>query len=126
MTIPAESLNLLRQAISFGLISCILAFVWAPLLSKFLYKYKLTRRPEYDATLAMGARKTKVGVPVMGGLLVIVTVAVITMLFNWERKFTWVPIGVMLLSALLGGIEIIIKKEMTAPESAVVDLGRLI
>jgi len=105
MTIPAESLNLLRQAISFGLISCILAFVWAPLLSKFLYKYKLTRRPEYDATLAMGARKTKVGVPVMGGLLVIVTVAVITMLFNWERKFTWVPIGVMLLSALLGGID---------------------
>jgi len=105
MTIPAESLNLLRQAISFGLISCILAFVWAPLLSKFLYKYKLTRRPEYDATLAMGARKTKVGVPVMGGLLVIVTVAVITMLFNWERKFTWVPIGVMFLSALLGGID---------------------
>ena len=41
----------------------------------------------------------------MGGLLVIITVAVITMLFNWERKFTWVPIGVMLLSALLGGID---------------------
>ncbi|NCS72383.1 MAG: hypothetical protein GW775_03900, partial [Candidatus Magasanikbacteria bacterium] len=105
MTIPSESLNLLKQAISFGLISCVIAFLWAPLLSKFLYKYKLTRRPEYDATLAMGARKSKVGVPVMGGLLVIVTVAVITMLFNWERKFTWVPIGVMLLAALLGGID---------------------
>ena len=105
MMIETESLNLLRQAIFFGLVSCILAFLWAPLLTKFLYKYKLTRCPEYDATLAMGVRKSKIGVPVMGGLLVIVTVAVITIAFNWERKFTWVPIGVMLLAALLGGID---------------------
>jgi phospho-N-acetylmuramoyl-pentapeptide-transferase len=41
----------------------------------------------------------------MGGLLVIVTVALLTILFNWERSYTWVPIGVMLLSALLGGID---------------------
>lgn len=41
----------------------------------------------------------------MGGLLVIITVAVITLLFNWERSFTYVPIAVMMLSALLGGID---------------------
>lgn len=105
MTIPQESLDLLKQAISYGLISCIVAFLWAPLLIKILYRYRLTRRPEYDATLAMGARKSKVGVPVMGGLLVIITVAVITITFNWVRKFTWVPIGVMGLAALLGGID---------------------
>jgi len=105
MTIPTTSLDLLRQAISFGLISCVISFIWAPLLIKFLYKYKLTRCTEYDATLAMGARKSKVGVPVMGGLLIIITVAVITMLFNWERSFTWVPIGVMILAALLGGLD---------------------
>ncbi|MDD2656414.1 MAG: phospho-N-acetylmuramoyl-pentapeptide-transferase [Patescibacteria group bacterium] len=105
MLIPLESLNLLRQAIFFGLVSCVLAFLWAPLLTKLMYKYKLTRCPEYDATLAMGVRKSKIGVPVMGGLLVIVTVAVITIAFNWERRFTWVPIGVMLLAALLGGID---------------------
>ena len=105
MTIPTESLDLLRQAISYGLVSCITAFLWAPFLTKILYKYKLTRRPEYDATLAMGARKNKVGVPVMGGLLVIVTVALITMLYNWDRSFTWVPISVMILAALLGGVD---------------------
>ena len=105
MTILQESLDLLKQAISYGLISCIVAFLWAPLLIKILYRYRLTRRPEYDATLAMGARKSKVGVPVMGGLLVIITVAVITITFNWVRKFTWVPIGVMGLAALLGGID---------------------
>ena len=105
MTIPDSSLDLLRQAISYGLVSCIFAFLWAPFLIKILYKYKLTRRPEYDATLAMGARKSKVGVPVMGGLLVIITVALITMLFNWDRSFTWVPIAVMILAAILGGVD---------------------
>ena len=105
MQIPAALLDLLKTAMGYGLISAIAAFAWAPLLIKLLYRYQLTRNPEYDATLAMGARKGKIGVPVMGGLLVIITVAVITYLFNWERRFTWVPIGVMLLSATLGGID---------------------
>ena len=105
MQIDINALNLIREAILFSLVSSLIAFLWAPLLTKLLYKYKIVRNSQYDATLAMGARQSKAGVPIMGGLLVIVTVAVITMLFNWERKFTWVPIGVMLLSALLGGVD---------------------
>lgn len=102
MQAPFGTLNELKTAISFGLFSCITAFLWAPILTKFLYKFKLTRRAEFDATLSVNK---KAGTPIMGGLLVIITVAVLTILFNWERKFTWVPIGVMLLSALLGGID---------------------
>lgn len=105
MPFSQDSLILLREAILFSLFSCFLAFLWAPLLTKLLYKYKILRNPEYDATLAMGARQSKAGVPIMGGLLVIITVAVITICFNWERRFTWVPIGVMLLAAILGGID---------------------
>lgn len=105
MYIGAEQLNLLKTAIQFGLVSCIVAFIWAPALTKFLYKYNITRHSQYDATLAMGARKSKRGVPVMGGLLVIVTVALITYFFNWQRSFTWVPIGVMLMAAILGGVD---------------------
>src|SRR3989338_6671594 len=105
MPFPDASINLLRTAIAFGLISCLIAFLWAPFLTKILYKYKITRRAEYDPTMAITERKSKAGVPIMGGLLVIVTIAIITGLFNWERKFTWMPIGVMLLAALLGGID---------------------
>ena len=103
--ITQEFLDPLKTAIGFGLLACISAFIWAPLLIKILYKLKITRRSEYDATLNIEERKSKAGVPVMGGLLIIITVAVITMLGNWERKYTYVPIGVMLLSALLGGID---------------------
>lgn len=105
MIISPSSLELLRTAIGFALLSCITAFIWAPFLTKLLYKYNITRRSEYDATLGMSGRADKAGVPIMGGLLVIVTVAVITYLFNWERRFTWIPIGVMLLAALLGGLD---------------------
>lgn len=105
MMITPSSLELLRVAIGFGLISCFTAFLWAPLLIKLLYKYNITRRSEFDATLGMVGRKEKAGVPIMGGLLVILTVALITYLFNWERKFTWIPIGVMLLAAALGGLD---------------------
>lgn len=101
---PAQLIPL-QMAVGFGIISAIIAFFWAPLLTKFLYKYNITRRAEFDASLSMGTRSSKAGVPIMGGLLVIVTVAVITMLFNWERQFTWVPIGVMLLAAMLGGVD---------------------
>lgn len=105
MQISQDMLDLLKLTISYGLVSCIFAFLWAPLLTKLLYKYNITRRSEFDATLGMGARKSKAGTPIMGGLLVVVTVALITIFFNWERSFTWVPIGVMLLAAGLGGID---------------------
>ncbi len=105
MHIPINLITILSNIMGFALLSCAVSFAWAPLLTNFLYRYKITRRAEYDATLAIESRKDKVNVPVMGGLLIIVTVAVITMIFNWNRSFTWVPVGVMLLSALLGGTD---------------------
>lgn len=105
MTIPIESLELLKTAVFFVLLSSAVAFAWAPLLIKFLYKFNITRNPEFDATLSLGERKHKAGTPIMGGLLVIITVCVITYLFNWERSFTWMPIFMMLLGTILGGVD---------------------
>ncbi len=105
MEINAENLDLLKTIMGYVLISCIFAFLWAPLLTKFLYKYKITRNNPYDPTLTMGERNKKNGVPIMGGLLVIITVALITVFLNWEREYTYVPVGVMLLAALLGGVD---------------------
>ncbi len=105
MLIPFEMLEHLRTAIMYGLISCVTAFLWAPFLTKFLYKYQIVRRNPYDSTLNMADRSSKEGTPIMGGLLVILTVAILTILFNWERRFTWMPIGVMMLAATLGGVD---------------------
>ena len=95
----------LSDIIGFGILGAVVSIIWAPVLIRFLYRFKITRRAEYDATLAIESRKSKAHTPVMGGILVIATVALLTIGLNWERRFTWVPIGVMLIAALLGGID---------------------
>ncbi|MFH1291655.1 MAG: phospho-N-acetylmuramoyl-pentapeptide-transferase [bacterium] len=94
--------ELFELSLVYLLFSVIGAFIWAPLLTKFLYKYNITRRGEYDFTLRGKDRKKKLGTPIMGGLLVVVTVTIITLLFNWNRENTYVPIAAMGVSALLG------------------------
>lgn len=90
--------------LGFALFSCLIAFLWSPLLIKILYKLNIVKESKIEL-LNINSRKNKREPPVMGGLLVIVTVAVITFFLNWSRSFTWVPIGVMIFSALLGGID---------------------
>ena len=99
-------MGLLTTVFGYALFACALAFLLAPLLTKILYRYKITRRNEYKQFLGeVGTHKEKLGTPIMGGLLVIITVAVITYFFNWSRAFTYVPVGVMLLSAFLGALD---------------------
>jgi len=94
----------LAYIIGFMLVGAIAAFVWAPSLSRFLYRLKVIKGPKVELT-ALGSHAYKATTPVMGGLLVVITVAVITYFFNWSRSFTWVPVGVMLISAALGAID---------------------
>ena len=91
-------------AMAFALGACVLSFAWAPILTNFLYKYKIIKGAKFELA-GMQHADIKANTPVMGGLLVIVSVALITLIFNWDRSFTWVPIGVMLLAAILGGVD---------------------
>ena len=95
----------LTSIIGMGVVACLVSLAFAPLLVSALRKFGITRQQNGDATLGLESRREKASTPIMGGLLVIVTVAVLTYLFNWERSYTWVPIGVMLLSAGLGAID---------------------
>jgi len=107
----AENISHLSYILGWAIMSCILAFLWAPILTHILYRYRIIKGQKVEMmriasrTGTTNAHNGKIGTPIMGGLLVIVTVAVLTIGFNWDRQYTWVPIGVMLFSALLGGID---------------------
>lgn len=105
MSLLPFSPNLLQQALLYAILAAMGAFILAPLLVRLLLKFKITRSAEYDFTLRGGDRLFKVGTPIMGGLLVIIVVTAITLLFNWERSYTYVPIGVMGISAFLGAAD---------------------
>lgn len=90
--------------LGFTLLSCVIAFAWSPFLINRLYHFNIFKGAKGE----LGSIASQIGkenTPVMGGLLIIVTVAVITYFFNWSRSYTWVPIGVMIFSALLGAID---------------------
>lgn len=105
MSCTPFSPELLETALLYLICTAIGAFIWAPLLTKFLYKYKITRRAEFDFTLQSEERMQKVGTPIMGGLLIIISVTFVTLLFNWERSYTYVPIGAMAVASLLGAAD---------------------
>lgn len=94
----------LAYILGFAIFSCLVAFIWSPFLIHFLKRLNIVKPPKAELS-SLVSRKGKDNTPIMGGLLVIITVAAITIVFNWSRSFTWVPIGVMLLSALLGGVD---------------------
>ncbi|MDP1625284.1 MAG: phospho-N-acetylmuramoyl-pentapeptide-transferase [bacterium] len=97
--------DLSTTVVGYAILSCLVSLAWAPLLIGTLRRFKVTRNNKYDLALAMESNHHKANTPIMGGLLVIVTVALLTYFFNWDRRYTWVPMGVMLLSALLGGTD---------------------
>jgi phospho-N-acetylmuramoyl-pentapeptide-transferase len=100
----------LSHFLHWTIIAAVVAFLLAPFLTFILYKYKIIKGQKVElARVHNGNGRTdaarKAGTPTMGGLLVIVTVAILTIGWNWDRQYTWVPIGVMLFSALLGGVD---------------------
>ena len=90
--------------LGFALLACAVAFAWSPFLIRMLYKFQVFKGPKTEL-VNISSQKGKEHTPVMGGLLIIITVAVVTYFFNWSRSYTWVPIGVMLLSAALGAVD---------------------
>src|SRR3990167_3530347 len=79
-------------------ISFIIAIIWTPIFTDFLYRNrfgKRIRKTGFDAQktpIFYSLHKHKADTPTMGGLVVWVTTAVITVLFNLSRAGTWLPL----------------------------------
>ncbi len=94
----------LGYILGFAIFSCSVAFFLSPFLIHLLHRFNIKKSPKVELA-SIDSRRGKDNTPIMGGLLVIVTVAIISILFNWSRSFTWVPLGVMLIAAALGGVD---------------------
>lgn len=101
----------LVRTFSLTTLSFVLAILWTPVLAHFLYKYKISkklREKTWDGEQATKFRKLhgpKAGTPTMGGLLIWITVAVVTLLFNLSRSQTWLPLFVLVSAGSLGLID---------------------
>lgn len=91
--------------------SFVLAMALTPLLAHFLYKYKLSqklRTEAWDGTAVpvyLSLHRKKAGTPIMGGLLIWITAAVLTLAFNLTRAQTYLPVFVLVTTGFLGLID---------------------
>jgi phospho-N-acetylmuramoyl-pentapeptide-transferase len=84
-------------------ISFTLAMLWIPVLTHFLYKYQLwTKVRKENAPIFNNIHKQKQQVPSLGGLVIWVTVFLVTMMFNLSREATWLPLFTLVVAGLLG------------------------
>lgn len=103
-------------------LSFIVAMAWTPLLTHFLYKYKLGKqiRASERAPIFSGLHQKKSGTPTMGGILIWVTVLVLSVAIyylsqwfdNWftflnflTRPQTLLPLGALVAAAIAGFID---------------------
>ncbi len=93
------------KALVFLLGSLIVSFAWAPLLIKFLYKCNVRRRIRQEVEEKIEARRVKLGTPIMGGLLMVLTTIAITLVFNLSRAQTCLPLFCLAIAGIFGGID---------------------
>ncbi len=117
-----ETFNIIKIFI-LTTVAFILAMAWTPLLTHFLYKYKMGKqiRDEKSAPIMSALHKSKSGTPTMGGLLIWVTTLFLALLFynlsEWTnieifkklnfltRSQTLLPLGALVASALVGLVD---------------------
>ncbi|MBI2448592.1 phospho-N-acetylmuramoyl-pentapeptide-transferase [Candidatus Microgenomates bacterium] len=101
----------LIKIFSLTFLSFLVAMIWTPFLTNFLYKYKVAqqiRDKSWDGTAVPVYKKfhaDKAGTPSMGGLIVWVTAAIVTLLFNLDRGQTWLPLFVLVSTGILGAVD---------------------
>jgi phospho-N-acetylmuramoyl-pentapeptide-transferase len=109
----------LARILGLAAISFIFALAWTPALIHFLDKYRLGKQIRFEGVpIFAKLHKKKEGTPTMGGILIWLTVLVLTILFWWlgqigqgtilekidflTRKETLLPLGALVASALVG------------------------
>lgn len=90
-----------------ALIAFLFAMAWTPILTNILYKNKIGKkiRDEKSAPIYAKLHAKKAGTPTMGGVLIWVTTAIVTIVFNFERSSTWLPVFCLVSTGIVGAID---------------------
>lgn len=97
----------------------IISFIFAFPIIYLLYKFNITRRMTVDFTTIIEKRNLKIGVPIMGGLIIVITVVYLNLLLN-QNLGIYLLIIVFIISALLGGFDDVLNiygRERAKPKS---------
>jgi phospho-N-acetylmuramoyl-pentapeptide-transferase len=110
----------IAKILTLSTLAFVFAILWTPLLTHYLYKYKLGKniRNSGKTPIFSKLHAHKAGTPTMGGILIWLTLLILIVLFNflgdflnWEllaklnflsRSETLLPLGALIATALVG------------------------
>lgn len=105
------SLPALMQVFILLFVTFIVAMLFTPLFTDFLYRNRIGKRireTSHDnkrAPIFFKLHKGKESTPTMGGLLIWLTVALVTLLLNLNRSETWLPLFVLVATGVIGAVD---------------------
>lgn len=92
------------ELITILIFSIFVGFTLAVPTIDLLYRLKLTRQAEADFSNVIERRKSKVGTPIMGGIIFVLSILILNLAMNYNGS-TKIPLLVFFISALLGGLD---------------------
>ena len=97
-----------------SLISFCIAMLLTPVYTHFAYKYKWWKKRDRthsttgEALSVIAQLRIKRTIPRMAGLIIVITVVLVTLAFNLDRGQTWLPLAGLIGGAIVGIIDDII------------------
>ena len=96
-----------------GVGSFVLAMAITPIYTYFAYKYKFWKQMRHAAMGGgaapvyekLHAAKHKRHIPTMAGIIFVVAISIITILFNFSREQTWLPLAALICCAAVGLVD---------------------
>lgn len=100
----------LTRLLLIGFASFLLAMSLTPIYTYFAYKYKWWKQVRDSSTTGekapvfykLHAAKHRRHIPTMAGIIMIVTIGVVTLLLNWSRSQTYLPLFSLVCAGLVG------------------------
>lgn len=116
MFLTPELLTALLNCVIMAFVGFSCTMLLTPVYTYFAYKYKLWKIPRDTAVTGekapilskLHAAKHRRNIPMMAGLVFVVVIAIVTLLFNFDRNQTWLPLAALLGGGLVGLIDDII------------------
>jgi phospho-N-acetylmuramoyl-pentapeptide-transferase len=91
--------------------SFVVGILLTPLFTDFLYRNKLGKKIRHTdyageaAPIYKRLHKAKENTPTMGGLLIWIPTAIITLVFNLSRSGTWLPLFALVGTGIIGAVD---------------------
>lgn len=106
----------LVEIIFMGFLGFAISMLITPLYTTFAYKHQWWKKIRVSATTgekakvfaSLHAKKHRLNIPTMAGLIFLVSVSVVTLIFNLSREQTWLPLAAFVGAGLIGLLDDVI------------------